>query len=116
MICHITVHTAQLDESVAFYQWLLEMPISRKLDRPGGAIVFLGSGETKLEFIADETAKSVDAKGLTVGFTVDDLDKKLAMLDDRKIPHSDIASPGPGIRFAFFTDLNGCAIQLVQEG
>jgi len=114
MICHVTVHTAKLTESVEFYQWLLDLPISSKIDRPGRAIVFLGKEETKLEFIEDSSAESVNAKGLTIGFSVDDLEAKLLMLKEKGIPHSEIISPGPSVRFAFFTDLNGCAIQLVQ--
>ena len=115
MICHVTVRTAKLNESVEFYGWLLGLPISRKLDRPGGTIIFLGEDETKFELIEDADAGLVSAEGLTIGFSVGDLGQKLEMLESRGIQHSEVTSPGPGIKFAFFTDLNGCAIQLVEE-
>ena len=115
MICHVTIHTAKLRETMEFYQWLLALPVARQSKTPAGEIVFLGANETKLELIRDENAGPVNAKGLTVGFAVNDLDEKLAMLDGRNIAHSDIMSPGPDVRFVFFTDLNGCGIQLVES-
>ena len=114
MICHVTVRTAQLRESVRFYQWLLGLPVSHELKTPAGEIVFLGENETKLELIGDEKAAKINVEGLTIGFVVDDLDEKLAMLDSRQLPHSPVISPAPNVRFAFFNDLNGCGIQLVE--
>jgi predicted enzyme related to lactoylglutathione lyase len=115
MICHVTVRTSRLSETLAFYQWLLDLPIASRLQYPDAEIIFLGENETKFELIQDSNAVPVNAKGLTIGFTVNNLAEKLSMLDERKIAHSEIISPGPGIRFAFFTDLNGCSIQLVEE-
>ena len=115
MIAHVTVQTAKLDETLEFYQWLLGLPISRRLQRPTGEIIFLGENETKFELIEDKDAQIINAKELITGFAVDDLDSKIAMLDSRQIPHSEIRSPSPGTKFVFFTDLNGCEIQLIQE-
>lgn len=112
MISHVTVHTSKLTETVEFYQWLLEIPISLKLHTPEGEIVFLGENETKLEFIEDKNAEKINCKGLSIGFTVDDLDSKIIMLDSKGITHTPIISPSPNTRFIFFTDINGCNIQL----
>ena len=114
MIAHVTVRTAKLKETVEFYQWLLDLPISRKLEIPSGEIIFLGEDETKFELIEDASAGHINAEGLTVGFAVENLDDKLAMLDGRKIPHSEVISPSPNTKFAFFNDLNGCEIQLIE--
>lgn len=115
MIVHITVHTAKLKETVEFYQWLLGLPISRNFSTPMGEIIFLGEGETKFELIEDNKAEKVNAKGLSIGFAVESLEQKLALLAGREIGHSQIISPSPNVRFAFFTDLNGCVIQLCEE-
>ena len=115
MIAHVTVRTGKLQETLEFYQWLLGLPISMKLDTPTGEIIFLGENETKFELIEDNSAGKINAKGLTIGFLVDDLDKKIAMLDSKGIPHSEILSPIPNLRFAFFFDMNGCEIQLYEE-
>ena len=114
MIAHVTVHTAKLKETLEFYQWLLNLPVSMKIKTPGGEIVFLGENETKFELIEDSKAEKINAKCLTIGFAVDNLEEKLALLDERQIQHSDIISPAPNVRFAFFNDLNGCAIQLFE--
>ena len=64
MIAHVTVRTPKLDESVEFYQWLLSLPVSRKLSAPAGEIVFLGENETKLELLKDEAARFSFWKGI----------------------------------------------------
>jgi len=114
MIPHVTIHTPHLRETVEFYQWLLNLPVARTLKTPTGEIVFLGAEETKFEIIQDDKAEKIDAKSLTIGFAVAVLEDKLAMLDIKGIPHSPIISPNPATRFAYFTDLNGCEIQLFE--
>ena len=115
MICHITLRTSKLNETVKFYDWLLGLKISRTLNTQDGTIVFLGEDETKFELIEDKKAENIDVKELTIGFKVGNLEEKLAMLDGRQISHSQIISPSPNTRFAFFTDLNGCGIQLLEK-
>ena len=115
MIRQVIVYTSKLNETVDFYQWLLDLPIARKIERPNGNIVFLGAHETKLELIENATAEPVNSKSITIGFNVDDLDKKLAMLQSKQIAHSDVTASGATMRFVFFTDLNGCTIQLVED-
>ena len=115
MICHITLRTSKLNETVKFYNWLLGLAVSRTLNTQDGLIVFLGENETKFELIEDTKAGSINIKELTIGFSVDNLDEKLAMLDSRQITHSQVISPSPNTRFAFLTDLNGCGIQLLER-
>ena len=115
MIPHITISTPKQKETVEFYQWLFDLPIARKIEMPGGEIIFLGEEDPLFEVIEDSKAEKITAKALSIGFAVGNLDEKLAMLDDKGIPHSDIVSPNPSIRFAFFEDLNGCNIQLVES-
>ena len=115
MICHITVHTTKAKETVDFYQWLLDLPIARKIPTPNGDIVFMGDHETKFEIIPEPNAEKVNAKSICIGFSVNNLDETIAMLDQRDIKHSLIILPIPTTRFAFFTDLNGCEIQLCEE-
>ena len=115
MICHITIHTPNLQETVDFYQWLLDLPIAMELQTPTGKIIFLGSKETKLELIEDKEAEKINAKSLTIGFLVEDINQKIAMLDAKSLTHTPIISPAPNTKFVFFTDLNGCQIQLCEE-
>jgi len=115
MIVHVTVHTSKLKETLEFYQWLLNLPISRKIKTPENEIIFLGENETKFELIEDNKAEKINAKGLSIGFSVYNLEEKIAMLDSKQITHTQILSPSPNTRFVFFNDLNGCEIQLFEE-
>lgn len=115
MILHITIHTNKAKETVEFYQWLLDLPIAQRLEIPSGEIVFLGNGETKFEIISDNSAEVINAPSLSFGFAVDSLEQKIKMLESRSIKCSEIISPSPSIRFAFFKDLNGCKIQLCER-
>jgi len=115
MIAHVIVRTSKLNESLEFYQWILDLPVSARIQTPAGEIVFLGENETKLEFIEDAKAEKIESKGLTIGFSVDELEKKIALLDSRNIPHSEIVMPNPSTRFIIFGDLNGCEIQLIEQ-
>ncbi len=115
MISHVTVKTAKLQETVEFYQWLLGLPIAMELQTPMGEIIFLGDNKAPFEIIGDEKAEKINAQGLSLGVPVDDLEEKIAMLESKGIAHSPIMSPVPQTRFAFFTDLNGCEIQLCEE-
>lgn len=117
MICHVTVTTQNMQDTIEFYQWLLELPIDRRLTMGnGGEIVFFGKPEeTKFEVIYQPDAPVVSGQGVTIGFAVDLLKEKMDMLDSRSIPHSPVISPSPHSAFCFFTDLNGVRIQLFQE-
>ena len=116
MICHVTVNTHDLKSSIEFYSWLLGLPVARRFPTPEGEIAFLGSGETKLELIESRGYhRTAPADGISVGFGVDNLEEKIALLAQREIPVSPVTSPAPGTRFCFFTDLNGIRIQLIEQ-
>jgi lactoylglutathione lyase len=117
MICHVTVTTDNMQETVDFYQWLLDLPIHRRFHMEnGGEIVFFGKDEeTKFEVIHRPDQKAKAAEGVTIGFEVDSLKEKMDLLDSRNIPHSPVVSPSPNAAFCFFTDLNGVSIQLFEE-
>ena len=117
MICHVTVNTDNMEGTIEFYQWLLDLPIARRLKMDnGGELVFFGeSEETKFEVISMPDAKPEPTAGVTIGFAVESLQEKMDMLDSRNIPHSPVISPGPHAALCFFTDLNGVRIQLFEE-
>ena len=115
MICHITVMTEKMEETIEFYQWLLGLPINQRFPYgQGGEIVFLGEEETKYELIYEPGRELRPGGEVTIGFAVDNLDDKMMMLDERKVAHSPTISPGPYARFCYFTDINGTKIQLFE--
>jgi lactoylglutathione lyase len=116
MICHVTVMTENLQESIDFYDWLLNLPVVRKFETPEGNIAFLGEEETKFELIESKGYKrSGTAEGITVGFAVQSLEDKIEMLKSKNIPTSPVISPNPHVHFCFFTDMNGIKIQLMES-
>jgi len=117
MICHVTVMTENMQDTIDFYQWLLDLPIARRFPiGNGGEIVFFGEpDETKFEVIYQPEAKAKTTAGVTIGFAVDSLQDKLDLLDSRNIPHSPVIAPNPHASFSVFTDLNGVTIQLFEE-
>jgi lactoylglutathione lyase len=116
MICHVTVQSEDLQGTIDFYEWLLNLPVSRRFEIPDGEIAFLGAEATKLEIISVKGYKKTGtAEGISIGFAISSLDDKMAMLDEKNIPHSPAISPNPHTRFCYFTDLNGIKIQLAEE-
>jgi lactoylglutathione lyase len=117
MICHVTVTTENMQDTIDFYQWLLELPIDRRFPiGDGGEIVFFGKQEeTKFEVIYQPDVKAKATEGVTIGFAVTSLKEKMDMLDGRNIPRSPVITPNPHASFCFFTDLNGVNIQLFEE-
>ena len=117
MICHVTVNTEKMEETIKFYQWLLELPIASRMKTPNGVeIVFFGEPEeTKFEVIQAPGVAPKAAEGVTIGFAVQSVQEKMALLDSRNIQHSPVLSPSPHVAFCFFTDLNGVRIQLFEE-
>jgi catechol 2,3-dioxygenase-like lactoylglutathione lyase family enzyme len=117
MICHVTITTDNIQDTVEFYQWLLDLPIDHRFPiGDGGEIVFFGKGsETKFEVIYHPDTKPKAADGITIGFAVTSLKEKMDLLDSRSIPHSPVIAPNPHASFCFFTDRNGVTIQLFEE-
>lgn len=117
MICHVTVTTEHMQDTVDFYQWLLDLPVDSRFPiGNGGEIVFFGKPEeTKFEVIYQPDAKTKPAEGVTIGFAVTSLKEKMDLLDSRNIPHSPVIAPNPHASFCMFTDLNGVKIQLFEE-
>jgi lactoylglutathione lyase len=116
MICHITVQTGNMQESIDFYTWLFDMPVITRYETPGGELAFLGAEETKLEFFCRKNYNKQDKiEGISIGFKVDNLEEKIEMLKSKNIGVTPIIAPVQGVRFCFFTDLNGVNVQLFEE-
>jgi lactoylglutathione lyase len=116
MICHVTVMTEKLQETIDFYAWLLDLPVARRFRTGNGMeIAFLGAEETKFEIIYSPDYKTKPAEGVTIGFAAASLSEKIAMLEGKGIAHSPVISPNPSSKFCYFTDLNGVQIQLFES-
>ena len=113
--CWCTVHVKDLDASVRFYEDIVGIHVVRRFGSPTGAeIAFMGDGDTKLELIGNQGGYS--GSGISIGFTVDDLDEKLAFVKEKGVAvHSGPFSPNPATRFFYVQDPDGLLVQFVQS-
>lgn len=114
----VTIHVKSMDESLEFYNKILGLPITRKIDMPeGGKIVFLGEGDTSVELIDLHEEKVSDFSGsLSIGFSVPSLETFESLLKDNGIDvHSGPFQPNPQLKFIYILDPNGVKVQLIEH-
>ncbi len=112
-----TIEVVNVDESVRFYQEIVGLSVEHRIAGEETNIAFMGDGETKIELISHKgvVPQAVGAL-ISIGFEVDDLDAKIAFLQERGIPiTAGPLSPNPRIRFCYVEDPNGVRIQFVEQ-
>ena len=114
--CWVTITVANLDESIAFYRDIVGLDLAQRFSAgPHGEIAFMGNGETQVELIQDGNAPDIGG-GVSFGFTVDSVDKKMAFLEEKGVAITGGPfSPNPHVRFFYVKDPNGLNIQLVEN-
>ncbi len=112
-----TIEVLDVDESVRFYQEIVGHSVEHRIAGEETNIAFMGDGETKIELISHKgvVPQAVGAL-ISIGFEVDDLDAKIAFLQERGIPiTAGPFSPNPRIRFCYVEDPNGVRLQFVEQ-
>ena len=112
-----TIEVLDVDESVRFYQEIVGLSVEHRIAGEETNIAFMGDGETKIELISHKgvVPQAVGAL-ISIGFEVDDLDAKIAFLQERGIPiTAGPFSPNPRIRFCYVEDPNGVRLQFVEQ-
>jgi lactoylglutathione lyase len=113
----VTIHVADIERSVRFYNRLLGMQLSRRFSpRPGMEIAFMGGSGTQLELIHDDMVPAYKGSGISLGFNVADMDQALALLRENQV---EIVS-GPhvmknGVKLLNARDINGVDLGFVQQ-
>ena len=116
-----TYSVFDLDATIAFYRDLLGLKVVRRLAAgPQKEIAFLGTGtqpQTLVELCTSDNARDLaHSTTISLGFSVEDLDKAMARAEQLEIPiHSGPFAPNPETRFCFVLDPNGVKIQLVEQ-
>ncbi|MCK5051679.1 MAG: VOC family protein [Candidatus Cloacimonetes bacterium] len=116
-----TIAVKDLEKSVKFYTEITKLnEVMRFSPQKGINIVFLkDEDDGKIELIEYEQNKGVDVSGnasiVSIGFTIDDLDDSIKMLNEKniKIIRGPIQTPG-GQKFLFIKDPDGVEIELIQ--
>jgi len=112
-----TIHVADLEKSLAFYNGLMGLPVAGRMGVPGHEIAMLGPDEgTKLELISTgEPAPANPGQGVSMGFTPDNMGELLDKLAAAGVVIPEPMSPNPTLRFYFIQDPDGYTIQLVEQ-
>lgn len=116
--CWATLRVKNMEESLAFYQDIVGLKITRRFSHaPGNEIAFLGEGETQVELICDEQKPDTDmGQDISLGFMVDSVDEMMEDLKKRGIGiHSGPFQPNPHVKFFYLQDPNGLKIQFVEK-
>lgn len=115
--CWTTLHVKNMEESLKFYQEIVGLPLIRQNKMsPEFELAFLGSGETQVELIYDQS-KELDYKNNTIsmGFLTNSLDEFMAEIDKKGIPiFAGPIQPNPTIRFLYILDPNGIKVQFIE--
>jgi lactoylglutathione lyase len=115
--CWTTIDVKDMNKSLQFYQEIVGLPVDRKMKpSPDMEIVFLGSGETKVELIWNAKTTAVNiGSDISMGFTVESLDRKIEFLKEKGIAiQSGPFQPNPKTKFLFVLDPDGLRIQFVE--
>ncbi|SKA85183.1 lactoylglutathione lyase [Clostridium sp. USBA 49] len=114
----LTLMVEKLEESIEFYQTIIELTISRRIKMEnGGEVVFLtnGEGETEIELVCMPQMQKFEGKGLSICFETEDLDKKHEIIQSKGLNPSEIRTPDAKSRYFWVYDPNGISIQLRQK-
>jgi lactoylglutathione lyase len=107
----------KLEESVEFYETIIEMTISRRIKTETGEVIFLtnGEGETQIELVCMPNIHKLQSKGISLCFETEDLDAKHELVCSRGLNPSEIKTPDAKSRYFWVYDPNGLSIQLRQK-
>jgi lactoylglutathione lyase len=115
---YVTIHTADLPTSIAFYEEVLGFRLLRRFSpRPGMELAFLGDGAGgQVELITGGDGPTFVGKGISFGFNVADIDATAAMLRAKGVAilTGPVAMPN-GVKLLRACDPNGLELGFVQE-
>ncbi len=115
--CWTTLYVKDMEESLNFYQEIVGLNLNRvsKIS-PEFELAFLGSGETQVELIFDQS-KELDYMNTTIslGFQTDSLEALIEDFKQKGIPVlAGPIQPNPNLRFFYILDPNGIKIQFIE--
>lgn len=115
--CWCTVNVSDMDKSLEFYQGIVGLSLSRRLQAsPGVEIAFLGDGETKLELICSGKGKPNIGEDISIGFTVNSAEEMMNFIMQKGLKvHSGPFEPNPHTRFFYVQDPDGLKVQFVEN-
>lgn len=114
----VTLWVKDMEKSLAFYQEVVGLQLVRRYpSRPGVEIAFLGTGETQVELICDQSKANITpSPNVSIGFESGPLEQLIQFLTTKGIrTHSGPFAPNPRIRYLFVQDPDGWMVQFVEH-
>lgn len=114
-----TLQVSDLEQSIAFYRDVVGLELENRF--AGGMnieIAFMKSpdSETKIELIqSGRFERTAPLQGISMGFSVEDLDAKREELLTKGYAPTGITRPNPYTAFFFISDPDGMEVQFVVE-
>jgi lactoylglutathione lyase len=115
--CWVTINVKEMESSMNFYKEIVGLTVDRIMNPNANMkIVFLGSGETKVELIFDSITENRNyGKDITLGFEVESLEEKIKFLVSKNLKIEGPFQPNPTVKFLYVKDPNGVNIQFVEN-
>ena len=116
---HASVHVTNLERSIAFYEAVFELRVIERLALGFEQLAFLMAGKSRVELIADGTARRDTGVVDHLAFEVDDLDGWVPRLRERGVRVLDEAPvevAALGARILFCLGPDGERIELFEGG
>ena len=109
---HLALRVKNMEQSIRFYETLLQLHVRVREAAAPGEIAYLGNaqGETEIELIAMPGAQTFEGKGMFLCFATKDLDAAHARAVESGMRPSDIYQPDP--RYFYAYDPDGVSVQL----
>ena len=112
---HVTIQTAEFDEEVRFYREHVGLKIIRDMRSAGRNMVFLANneGETNIEIIENKDAADSGSPDISIGFRIEDIEKKREEMSVCGYEPTPVVSPSPEVNFFFVKDPAGVNVQFI---
>lgn len=111
---HVTIQSANYEESVRFYQEIAGLMIQRSFSVNEMRITMLANseGETSVEII-DAPGNAYSGHGISVSFAVGDVAEYRKKLEKKGYAPTPMVTPEPHTGFFFIDDPNGVQVQFI---
>jgi lactoylglutathione lyase len=110
---HVTFQVRNLEKSLAFYQGVLGLPVTRRNPGERGPVFCGEPGQPTIELLGG--AENPVYEGFSIGFEVQNLEESTKELESAGYPKiRGPVSPSPKVAISSFKDPDGVEIYLFQ--
>ena len=111
-----TLMVKDIEKSIAFYETMTELKITRRFSDGPVELAFLANneGETEIELVCSPQMQTFEGKGFFICFLTDKLDEMHKLALEKELNPSDIRTPDEKSRYFYVYDPSGVSVQLKQ--